>query len=1118
MSEKRSNEDVYDYHGQKLIRIPENFYEYTEYDESIQNFPRKIYGVSVLVYNKTEFYTRVYDYSDLNETFQDYTVYCESAKKLDLPFLIQIQKEAPSTKPRNLAFAVKSLNDNKWYRARLCTPAVTIYHFMRTNLIDFTEKTQKFELIDIGKKEDALLSRCVILCARFARVIKMQFNTCKTIDGLNNIMVNQVELLRNMIVYGEANSKHNPVSFVVPRIWKRATIINQILYCEELIEFVKSSLSNQHIQLSQTSVSQRTADALNEENTATLKKYGVLVISDSPRQPANSSVFFEFKEYMTDPHNIFNSSHSVVFSPLEFYDETDFKVDVYDQADCVNKWKTFTHTCESAERLTNNLILSLVKDARLSTKIALAVKLPEDFKWYRASFTETSHEYLLANINASTKTINVNLIDLGIVRTVDVDAIVFLDYNFTIKLKQTMKCSGINGLNSSHMRNIALLRNLLVYGANSVIEDRQLPLPRWQNTVISDNNIITCTAMMDMVNTHIVDAPEMHNKTFLDQIQLQNSQHDQEVLGVVQKIHNVSFVISESSQEDDQSATTSKPDSQLAHSIQGTTGVTDKATTPKPGPQLAISSRSDQQNIQSAMTTPSFLTTPHSISQPMRSDHKEQASASEPDAQLARSSKDDHKLATTSKTAAHVGRSSNAEQQQQPQAPSEHAPSGTKMLMSRKLLLDTADNSAVQVDKSLKANTNQAATTQRKQLPLVTDCQYDVLKRAANESFVDDDYAKACELYTKCIATVSGNSEKSAQQRHVAYLNRSFCYLRMNEPQRAADDASLVLEHDPNNVKALFRRALANNMISLPEAALVDINRLLEIEPNNLTAADEKEKLISQMKASERELCAKPDSRNFGDQQLQQPPRTSDKSTPSVLIKPQSLYADASSTPNAEQALSSKDDNQAATNSKQKPPLYATIENADTNSTITYRKYKCRQCDFSADLKGNVTQHEVRKHSVKDKKCQIEDCNFMYSLVYDLTYHMKYYHAPYKCPIPACDSEFVDKIQLEGHMSSNIHTNKGLTIPALILAVPISFDQLLNYNHNADQSIEHENNIDNDEDNSDNGGPINDDPVTDIYIGDGNDANVCHYVLIVSLLEVKSKKVLDFVKIGQTEW
>uniref|UniRef100_M1AAQ8 peptidylprolyl isomerase n=1 Tax=Solanum tuberosum TaxID=4113 RepID=M1AAQ8_SOLTU len=65
------------------------------------------------------------------------------------------------------------------------------------------------------------------------------------------------------------------------------------------------------------------------------------------------------------------------------------------------------------------------------------------------------------------------------------------------------------------------------------------------------------------------------------------------------------------------------------------------------------------------------------------------------------------------------------------------------------------------------------------------------------------------------------------------YLNNAACKLKMGEHQEASKLCSKVIEYDPCNVKALFRRAQAYLRINELERAEIDIKKALEVDPNN---------------------------------------------------------------------------------------------------------------------------------------------------------------------------------------------------------------------------------------------------------------------------------------------
>ncbi|KAL8162931.1 hypothetical protein V2J09_014420 [Rumex salicifolius] len=84
-----------------------------------------------------------------------------------------------------------------------------------------------------------------------------------------------------------------------------------------------------------------------------------------------------------------------------------------------------------------------------------------------------------------------------------------------------------------------------------------------------------------------------------------------------------------------------------------------------------------------------------------------------------------------------------------------------------------------------------------------------------NHSFTDEEKSLAKNLEASC------------------YLNNAACKLKLEEYNEVSRLCSKVLEQDPSNVKALFRRSQAYMKTSELEKAEADIKRALEIDPNN---------------------------------------------------------------------------------------------------------------------------------------------------------------------------------------------------------------------------------------------------------------------------------------------
>lgn len=84
-----------------------------------------------------------------------------------------------------------------------------------------------------------------------------------------------------------------------------------------------------------------------------------------------------------------------------------------------------------------------------------------------------------------------------------------------------------------------------------------------------------------------------------------------------------------------------------------------------------------------------------------------------------------------------------------------------------------------------------------------------------DHSFTDDEKHTANDLRLSC------------------YLNNAACKLKLEEYSEASRLCTKVIELDPSNVKALFRRSQAYMKTSELEKAEADLKRALAIDPNN---------------------------------------------------------------------------------------------------------------------------------------------------------------------------------------------------------------------------------------------------------------------------------------------
>lgn len=117
-------------------------------------------------------------------------------------------------------------------------------------------------------------------------------------------------------------------------------------------------------------------------------------------------------------------------------------------------------------------------------------------------------------------------------------------------------------------------------------------------------------------------------------------------------------------------------------------------------------------------------------------------------------------------------------------------------------------------------------------------------KRAlGNKLFSKGDFRRATRRYTQAVDIGTSdydlddeNKKKLKIACDAARLNRAACYLRTKEYAEAREDAQSVLDNDPENAKALFRRAKALAGLDEWPKARQDLKRLLEKDPNMIDA------------------------------------------------------------------------------------------------------------------------------------------------------------------------------------------------------------------------------------------------------------------------------------------
>eukprot|EP00730_Choanoeca_flexa_P005247 TRINITY_DN11914_c0_g1_i13.p1 TRINITY_DN11914_c0_g1~~TRINITY_DN11914_c0_g1_i13.p1 ORF type:complete len:717 (+),score=189.67 TRINITY_DN11914_c0_g1_i13:122-2272(+) len=112
---------------------------------------------------------------------------------------------------------------------------------------------------------------------------------------------------------------------------------------------------------------------------------------------------------------------------------------------------------------------------------------------------------------------------------------------------------------------------------------------------------------------------------------------------------------------------------------------------------------------------------------------------------------------------------------------------------------------------------------------------YDELKAKGNACVKRKEYQQAIAHYSACI-----HMEPTVT---AAFNNRALCWLQLNQPERAAADATVVLNSEPSNVKALFRLAQACAKCGREDEARRALTQVLQLEPKNKAAQAALDKL-----------------------------------------------------------------------------------------------------------------------------------------------------------------------------------------------------------------------------------------------------------------------------------
>ena len=132
--------------------------------------------------------------------------------------------------------------------------------------------------------------------------------------------------------------------------------------------------------------------------------------------------------------------------------------------------------------------------------------------------------------------------------------------------------------------------------------------------------------------------------------------------------------------------------------------------------------------------------------------------------------------------------------------------------------------------------------------------QAEAMKDRANAQFKKGQFDDAMTGYNKALAKLgvlsSASTESALLIRTACLLNRAACALKLQQPESSAEDCSAVLDLDPANVKALYRRGLAFAAMEMPDAAVADLTVAAQIKPDDAAIKKQLAKWEAQATAS----------------------------------------------------------------------------------------------------------------------------------------------------------------------------------------------------------------------------------------------------------------------------
>ena len=102
----------------------------------------------------------------------------------------------------------------------------------------------------------------------------------------------------------------------------------------------------------------------------------------------------------------------------------------------------------------------------------------------------------------------------------------------------------------------------------------------------------------------------------------------------------------------------------------------------------------------------------------------------------------------------------------------------------------------------------------------------------------------------QAIEIIGESEDKSNEElKTICQLNSAACHLAIEQNKEAIEQCNKVLEKDPNNLKAIYRKVQGLESLKDYEQALDVLNFGLQVHPNNASLLKSKKKIENLLKS-----------------------------------------------------------------------------------------------------------------------------------------------------------------------------------------------------------------------------------------------------------------------------